>query len=77
MPESAAEGEFMKGSRIAPWISIFAGLLWFYAAVMANEKRALAITLGIVFLLLGLMQLKVNRGRFKEENNPPPDKDAG
>ena len=67
----------MKGSKIAPWISIFAGLLWFYAAIMANERRTLAIMLGIVFLMLGLAQLKVNRGRFKEANNPPPDKNDG
>jgi hypothetical protein len=72
-----SQGEFMKGSKIAPWISIFAGLLWFYAAVMANEKRQLAIMLGVVFLILGLVQLKVNRVRLKEENNPPPDKEAG
>ena len=57
----------MKGSKIAPWLSIFAGLLWFYAALMANESRTLAITLGIVFLLLGLAQLKVNQVRFKNE----------
>ena len=73
----------MKGSKIAPWLSIFAGLLWFYAAVMANERRTLAITLGIVFLLLGLAQLKINSVRFREETdspeepNPPQDKDGG
>lgn len=67
----------MKGSKIAPWISIFAGLLWFYAAVKTDERRTLAITLGVVFLLIGLVQLKVNRGRFKDEENLSPDKDAG
>lgn len=67
----------MKGSKIAPWLSIFAGLLWFYAAVMANERRMLAITLGCVFLIVGLVQLKINSVRFKEEDNPSPDKDAG
>lgn len=67
----------MKGSKIAPWISILTSLLWFYAAVMANERRTLAITLGVVFLILGLIQLKVNRERYREEKNPSPDKDAG
>ncbi len=57
----------MKGSKIAPWLSIFAGLLWFYAALMANERRTLSVTLGIVFLLVGLAQLKVNQARFKNE----------
>jgi hypothetical protein len=57
----------MKGSKVAPWLSIFAGLLWFYAAVMANERRSLSITLGIVFLLIGLAQLKVNQARFKHD----------
>ena len=67
----------MKGSKIAPWLSIFAGLLWFYAAVMANERRTLCITLGVVFLVIGLVQMKVNRVRFQEEDNPSTDKDAG
>ncbi len=66
----------MKGSRIAPWLSIFAGLLWFYAAMMANERRMLAITLGVVFLILGLVQLKINRVRYQEEGEPSPDKDT-
>jgi hypothetical protein len=67
----------MKGSKIAPWLSIFAGLLWFYAALMANERRTMAITLGVVFLIVGLVQMKINRLRFKEEDNPTEDKDAG
>jgi hypothetical protein len=57
----------MKGSKIAPWLSIFAGLLWFYAALMTTERRTLSVTLGIVFLLVGLVQLKVNQARFKNE----------
>ena len=67
----------MKGSKIAPWISIMAGLLWFYAAVMTGERRTLSITLGIVFLVIGLVQLKVNQARFKEEKNPQQDKNVG
>lgn len=67
----------MKGSKIAPWISIMASLLWFYAAFMANERRTLSITLGIVFLLLGLVQLKVNRERFKREHEGSSDEPAG
>jgi hypothetical protein len=67
----------MKGSKIAPWISIFAGLLWLYAAVTTDERRGLSITLCIVFLLLGAAQLKINRGRFTDEQHPPRDKDAG
>lgn len=67
----------MKSSRIAPWISIFAGLLWFFAAVMTDERRTLSIILGIVFLLVGVAQLKVNRGRFKDEKNPSHDEKAG
>jgi hypothetical protein len=67
----------MKGSKIAPWISIMAGLLWFYAALMTTEKRTLSITLGVVFLLLGLVQLRVNRERFKDEQPPSKDEDAG
>lgn len=54
-----------------------AGLLWFYAAIKTDERRTLAITLGVVFFLIGLVQLKVNRGRFKDEENPSPDKNAG
>jgi hypothetical protein len=72
-----AQGKLMKGSKIAPWISIFAGLLWFFAALMADERRRLSVTLGLVFLLVGLAQLKINRGRFKEEKDSPPNKDAG
>lgn len=67
----------MKGSKIAPWISIMAGLLWFFAAVKTDERRTLSITLGVVFLLIGLVQLKVNSVRFKDEKNLSPDKDAG
>lgn len=67
----------MKGSKIAPLISIMAGLLWFYAAFMTNERRTLSITLGVVFLLLGLVQLKVNRERFKHEREDSPDEPAG
>ena len=66
----------MKGSKIAPWLCIFAGLLWFYAAFATNERKTLSITLGIVFLLIGLAQLKVNQLRFKEEKHPARDKDA-
>ncbi len=66
----------MRGSKIAPWISIMAGLLWFYAAVTTNERRTLSITLGVVFLLLGLVQFKVNRARFTDDENPAPDKDV-
>lgn len=65
----------MKGSKIAPWISIMAGLLWFYAAVASNERRTLSICLGVVFLFLGLFQFKVNRARFRDEENPTPDKE--
>jgi hypothetical protein len=67
----------MKGSKIAPWLSIFAGLWLFYAAVMANEKRTLCITLGVVFVVLGLVQMKVNRMRFQEDDSQSPDEDAG
>ncbi|HEY0385188.1 MAG TPA: hypothetical protein VGC64_04220 [Pyrinomonadaceae bacterium] len=66
----------MKGSKIAPWISIMAGLLWFYAALMTTEKRTLSVTLGVVFLLLGLVQLRVNRERFKDEQPPAKDEDV-
>jgi hypothetical protein len=66
----------MKGSKIAPWLCIFAGLLWFYAAFATNERKKLSIILGIVFLLIGLAQLKVNQARFREEKNPSSDKDA-
>jgi hypothetical protein len=66
----------MRGSKIAPWISIMAGLLWFYAAVATNERRTLSIILGVVFLLLGVVQFKVNRARFTDEGTPPPDKDV-
>jgi hypothetical protein len=59
----------MRGSKIAPWISIMAGLLWFYAAVMTNERRTLTIILGVVFLLIGVVQFKVNSVRFKEDEN--------
>lgn len=69
--------EHMKGSKIAPWISIMAALLWFYAAATTDERRTLSISLGIVFLLLGLIQLKVNRARFSEDEKQPRDKDAG
>ena len=70
----------MRSSKIAPWITIFAGLLWFFAAAMGKERNispALAITIGIVFLLVGLAQLKVNRGRFKDEKNSSHDEKAG
>ncbi|HEX8494135.1 MAG TPA: hypothetical protein VF658_14910 [Pyrinomonadaceae bacterium] len=66
----------MKGSKIAPWLCIFAGLLWFYAALTTNERKTLSITLGIVFLIIGLVQLKVNQVRFREEKNSPQDKDV-
>jgi hypothetical protein len=65
----------MKGSKIAPWISIMVSLLWFYAALVTDEKRARSITLGVVFLLLGLIQLRVNRDRFKDEQPPSKDED--
>jgi hypothetical protein len=67
----------MKGSKVAPWICIMAGLLWFYAAVATDERRTLAICLGIVFLLIGLVQLKVNSHRFKDEEPLSEEKDAG
>ncbi|MBD0326163.1 MAG: hypothetical protein ICV68_07025 [Pyrinomonadaceae bacterium] len=67
----------MRGSRIAPWISIMAGLLWFYAAMMTNERRTLAVILGVVFLLVGLVQFKVNSVRFKEDESPTAEKDEG
>ncbi|HEY0406089.1 MAG TPA: hypothetical protein VGC89_10200 [Pyrinomonadaceae bacterium] len=67
----------MKGSKIAPWISIFAGLLWLYAAVTTDERRTLSIILCVVFLLLGAAQLRINRARFTEEKNPSADKEAG
>lgn len=66
----------MKGSKIAPWLCIFAGLLWFYAAFATNERKTLSITLGIVFLLIGLVQLKVNQARFKHEETPGQEKDV-
>ena len=53
-----------------------AALLWFYAAVTTNEKKTFSITLGIVFLIIGLVQLKVNQARFKEEKNASQDKDV-
>lgn len=66
----------MKGSKIAPWITIFAGLLWVYAAVVTNENRKLSIILAIVFLLLGAVQLKVNRERYRDENIASRDEDV-
>jgi hypothetical protein len=53
-----------------------AGLLWFYAAWATGERRMLSLTFGFVFLILGLVQLKVNSARFKDEENPAPDKEA-
>lgn len=67
----------MKGSKIAPWICIIAGLLWFFLAVKTDESRTRSIILGVVFLLIGLVQLKVNSYRFKEEEPLSEDKDAG
>lgn len=67
----------MIGSKIAPWLSIMVSLLWFYAALTTNEKRTLSITLGSVFLVLGLIQLKVNHDRFRKDENVSQDKDAG
>jgi hypothetical protein len=67
----------MKGSKIAPWISVFVGLLWLYLAATTSERRTMSIILCVVFLLLGLIQLKVNRARFKDEQAPAQDKDAG
>jgi hypothetical protein len=67
----------MRGSKIAPWITIFAGLLWLYAAIMTDENRKLSIILSIVFLLVGAAQLMVNRERYKEETNAARDEEAG
>ena len=66
----------MRGSKIAPWISIMAALLWFYAALATNERKTFSITMGIVFLIIGLVQLKVNQARFKNEKNASQDKDV-
>lgn len=66
----------MKGSKIAPWITIFAGLLWIYAAVSISEYRTLSIILSIVFLLFGLLQLKINSMRFKEDKTAASDEEV-
>jgi hypothetical protein len=66
----------MKGSKIAPWICIMTGLLWFYVVVRTDERRTMAIIFGVVFLLIGLVQLKVNSHRFKKEEPLSEKKDA-
>ncbi|HEX8708394.1 MAG TPA: hypothetical protein VF723_09150 [Pyrinomonadaceae bacterium] len=53
-------------SKIVPFISIFAGLLWFYAAFSTDERRSLSVSLGVVFVLVGLVQLAVNRHRPRD-----------
>lgn len=53
-----------------------AGLLWFFVAVKTDESRTRSIILGVVFLLIGLVQLKVNSHRFKDEESLPEKRDA-
>lgn len=53
----------MNMQRLGAYIFMLAGALWFVVALINVNRRAISIPLGVVFFILGIVNLRKSGGR--------------